>query len=62
MAQETGQILAQAQVASITCLTKILLLISFGLNLNLITLGLLGVSYLLLPFISGIFPDDISHF
>ena len=60
MAQETGQILAQAQVASITCLTKILLLISFGLKL--ITWGILGVSYLLLPFISGIFPDDISHF
>ena len=60
MAQETGQILAQAQVASITCLTKILLLISFGLKL--ISWGILGVSYLLLPFISGIFPDDISHF
>ena len=60
MAQETGQILAQAQVASITCLTKILLLISFGLKL--ISWGILGVSYLLLRFISGIFPDDISHF
>ena len=60
MAQETGQILAQTQVASITCLTKILLLISFGLKL--ISWGILGVSYLLLPFISGIFPDDISHF
>ena len=40
MAQETGQILAQAQVASITCLTKILLLISFGLKL--ISWGILG--------------------
>ena len=46
MAQETGQILAQTQVASIICLTKILLLLS----------------YLPLPFISGISPDGISHF
>ena len=60
MAQETGSILAQTQVASITCLTKTLLLISLGLTL--VSLGLLGASYLILPFISGISPDDISHF
>ena len=56
--QQTGQ----TQAASITYLTKILLLVIWAPILNLISLGLLEGSYLFLLFISGISSDEISHF